>query len=166
MVSFDRILIDGLMLSAAFSVFVVSSLLINFRLWIQDLPPDIRSMVPPKTAEEKRKTVWLAIPLFVLVIGGPVVSIVMTQASDFNYSYPAAWLHAYLLWQVVNVWDLVVIDWIGSLFVNPAKPPIPGTEGAKGYRDYRFHFVGFLKGSAMGIATSALSAGIAILLLD
>jgi hypothetical protein len=37
---------------------------------------------------------------------------------------------------------------------------LPGTEGMAGYRDYRFHFVGFLKGlgfcAAGGLLVAAL----------
>lgn len=163
MIAFDRILIDGLVLSLVFTVVVVGSLKLNYRLWIQDFPPDIRAMVPPKTAAEKRQTVWVAIPLFLVILAGPLVSIALVERAGGDLGFLRAWLHAYLVWQVVNLWDMVIIDWIGFLFVNPARPPIPGTEGAKGYRDYLFHFVGFLKGSVMGVVLAAVPAALSLL---
>ena len=32
-----------------------------------------------------------------------------------------------------------------------SRPPIPGTEGAQGYKDYRFHARAFLKASVFGL---------------
>jgi hypothetical protein len=163
-IALERILTDGLVLSLAFTALVVGSLKLNYRLWIQDFPPDIRAMVPPKTGAEKRQTVLVAVPLFAIILTGPLVSVLLTEAAHGQLGFLRAWLHAYLVWQVVNVWDLLVLDWIGFLFVDPANPPIPGTAGAKGYRDYLFHFVGFLKGSAMGVVIAAVPAGLAMLL--
>jgi hypothetical protein len=41
---------------------------------------------------------------------------------------------------------------------------LPGTEGMAGYRDYRFHFLGFLKGlrfnAVVGLLIAILWAGI------
>jgi len=42
--------------------------------------------------------------------------------------------------------------------VDLDNPPIPGTAGAEGYRNYLFHFVGFLKGTAMGVPFAAVPA--------
>ncbi len=55
----------------------------------------------------------------------------------------------------MNVFDLAVIDWCGTLLIDPMNPPLAGTEGAKGYRDFMFHFIGFLKGSCEGSRTRA-----------
>lgn len=160
----ERILIDGFVLSLLFTAFVVGTLRWNYRIWIQDFPPDIRAMLPPKTDREKKLTMYMAIPMFLLVLGGPLVSLFLVEATGGGeLSFPGAWLHAYLVWQFVNVWDWLIIDWIGFCLVDPEKPPIPGTEGATGYRDYKFHFVGFLKGSVMGIVLAVPPAGLVLL---
>ena len=49
-------------------------------------------------------------------------------------------------------WDLVLIDWPYAYFVDPSRPPIPGTAGALGYKDYGFHARAFLKASAFSLA--------------
>ena len=165
MIFMERVLIDGLVLSAMFTAFVLGSLLWNYRLWIQDFPPDIRAMLPPKTAREKRLTAYLAVPMFLIVLGGPMISLLLVERElERAIGFLTAWLHAYLVWEVVNLWDLLVIDWIGLSFVDPENPPIPGTEGAAGYRNYRFHFIGFLKGCVMGIVIAAAPAGLVLLI--
>jgi hypothetical protein len=35
--------------------------------------------------------------------------------------------------------------------VDPRRPPIPGTEGAAGYRDFGFHARAFTKACAMSL---------------
>ena len=114
-------------------------------------------MLPPKTAEEKRLTKVIAVPFFSLLFGS-------LAFAAFRYGnsqgFWAMWLHVYLVWQVVNLFDLVVIDWCGTLLIDPMNPPFPETKGAKGYRDFMFHFVAFLKGSVMGIFLSLIITGV------
>jgi len=42
--------------------------------------------------------------------------------------------------------DLFFLDWMMFCKINPKFLIIPGTEGNKGYQDYKFHLIGFLKG--------------------
>ena len=67
-------------------------------------------------------------------------------------SFAEAFAHLYGVWMVVNVWDLALIDWPYAYFVNPDRPPIPGTAGARGYKDYSFHARAFLKASVLSLA--------------
>jgi hypothetical protein len=47
---------------------------------------------------------------------------------------------------VFNIYDLLILDWLLFCTIQPRAMILPGTEGMAGYRDYRFHFTGFLKG--------------------
>lgn len=67
---------------------------------------------------------------------------------------------------MMNLFDLVVIDWMGMHLIDPQNPPFPGAEGTHGYRDYRFHFIGFLRGSIMGIVLALIVSGIVWLLIS
>lgn len=120
-------------------------------------------MLPPKNVAEKRLTGLLAIPMVALMIGGPLVSVLLVESfSGRGLSFLDAWLHAYLVWQVVNLWDLVVVDIVGFALLDPDNPPIPGTAGAAGYRDFGFHAIGFVKGTVMGVVLAAAPAGLAM----
>lgn len=68
MLVIHRILIDGFVLSLLFSGFVIGTLRWNYRIWIQDFPPDIREMVPPKTKHEKKLSTMLAIPFAAMLL--------------------------------------------------------------------------------------------------
>jgi hypothetical protein len=67
-------------------------------------------------------------------------------------SFVRAFAHLYGVWTLVNLWDLVGIDWPYAFFMNPERPPIPGTAGARGYKDYGFHARASLKASVFGLA--------------
>ena len=65
----------------------------------------------------------------------------------------------FLLWTVVNLWDMLVLDILW--FCHDPRFVIPGTEDmAEDYHDYRFHIRGFCIGEALALVVCAL-AGLA-----
>jgi hypothetical protein len=156
------LLTDGALLTLVFSVFVISTLLWKPRMWIHDFPADIQALIPPKTADEQRLTRLMAVPFFVMLFGG--LGLTAARYGTAN-GFIGLFVHVYLVWQIVNLFDLLVIDWVGMSLVDPQNPPFPGTEGAQGYRDYLFHLVGFLKGSVMGLVLALVTAGVVWLLM-
>lgn len=157
------LLVDGAVLTVVFTTFVVGTLLWRPRLWLQDFPDDLQALIPPQTGAEKRLMAFLAVPW----IGLLVVGLIVTGARyGTEQGHWAMLVHVYLVWQVVNLFDLIVIDWGGMHLIDPQNPPFPRTENAPGYRNYRFHFVAFLKGSAIGIAMALLATTAAWILTD
>jgi tetrahydromethanopterin S-methyltransferase subunit B len=55
---------------------------------------------------------------------------------------------------VFNLFDLLIADWLVFVKIQPKAIVLPGTEGMAGYKDYAFHFRGFL----VGIVFSAVGA--------
>ncbi|MEM8984905.1 MAG: hypothetical protein AAGC71_17985 [Pseudomonadota bacterium] len=110
------------------------------------------------TGDEKRLAVVIGLIVVTIMLSVMVVS---TVQYGFAKGYLLAVLHAYLLFQIFNVFDMVVIDWGTLLLINPSNPPIAGTEDASGWRDYRFHALASLKGALLGIPFAASAAGVA-----
>ena len=162
MIDTSLLFTDGTVLTLIFSAIVVGSILWKPRIWLHDFPADIQAMLPPKTDAEKRLTRLIAVPFFVILFGG--LGLTAARYGTAN-GFAAMMLHVYLVWQIVNLIDLVVIDWGGMMLVDPQHPPFPGTEGAKGYRDFGFHLLGFVKGSVMGLVMAPVTAGVVWLLL-
>lgn len=152
-VTTGRILVDGLLACVPFSIVVWTSFTLTPRIWLHSLPPDIQAMAPPKTAAERRVTAWVA-PLVLMSFFG--VPILLTWRLHLEVvgglSFRDALTHLYGVWMVINLWDLVGIDWPYAYFVDPNRPPIPGTAGADGYKDYAFHLRSFLKASVFSLA--------------
>jgi hypothetical protein len=163
MINTSLLLTDGVIITLLFTVYVVGTLVWKPRIWLHDFPADLQALMQPKTDQEKRLTRLLAIPFFILLFGG----FGLTAARyGTTHGFMGMLLHVYLIWQMINIFDLVVIDWGGMHLINPQNPPYPGTEGAKGYRDYRFHFIGFLRGSVMGIVLALIISGIVWMLIS
>ncbi len=143
----NRIVIDGAVLSALATLVILLSLRTNPRIWLNDFPPDIRNAVPPKSDAEKRQSLRWGLPLFAILLGGPLVSCVLLErALPSPAGFPLLFLHAYAVAFIFNLVDLLIIDWLIICAMTPRWLVLAGTEGMAGYSDYRHHFRGFLVG--------------------
>ena len=166
MLDFNKLLIDCSILTAAFTPIVLLVGMKKPRLLLnkKDVPPDILAAVPPKTEEEKRQGVWLALPLLVIMIGGMLYS-TYTFGQQSGAGFLTLFLHALIVTLAISVFDLVVIDWLVLNTITPKWAVFPGTEGFAGYKDYGFHGRAHLKALPALVAGAAVAAGIVTLLL-
>lgn len=156
---------DLAILIVIFSAVVVGTVRWKPRIWLHDFPADIQALAPPKTAAEKRLTALIGTPFVLAFLGLPVLlawDLPVLLGADFNFQN--VWLYTYALFLGINLWDLVVLDWIGFTLIDPQRPPFPGTEGAAGWRNYAFHFYAFLKGCVLGLFIATFSAAVLMLL--
>jgi hypothetical protein len=79
-------------------------------------------------------------------------------------TFGVVFAHFAIMFGTFNVLDWVVLDW-GLVYWQPHFVVLPGTEGMAGYRNYWFHFRGFLIGIPIVLAGSALCAGIVSILV-
>ena len=75
-----------------------------------------------------------------------------------------AFVHLFVMLSVFNVVDLVLLDW-PLVAIVPRFMVLPGTEGSAGYKDYWFHFRGFLVGVVLILVASGLIAAVVAALL-
>ncbi len=148
MLDLSKMLLDGLILSTLASAFIVITLRLNPRIWLQDYPEDIQARVPPKTEQEKRFSLILGIPFLLLLVAGPLISTLALEARHPESAtfFPLA-VNAFGVAFVFNVVDWLILDWLMFCTLTPRFIVIPGTEGADGYKDYSYHFRGFLIGT-------------------
>ena len=59
-----------------------------------------------------------------------------------------------------NVVDLLIVDWLIVCTIRPKVIVPPGTENCAGWKDYGFHFKGFLHGSVYMSLFALVFAGI------
>jgi hypothetical protein len=136
----------ALLICIPFTVFALVTFWGRPRLWLHSLPADIGAMAGPKTEAEERATKWMLPPYLLILPGLSVASTVYSaQSAGVDLSFIGALVHIYLIWIIVHVYDFAVIDFAHALFIDPARPPIKGTEGAKGWKDMGFHFRSLLK---------------------
>ena len=87
-----------------------------------------------------------------------VIALIMAIALCFvNHAgnFLQGFLISYLIWLIVDWYDCFVIDWIWVC--HSKKLIIPGTEYLPDYyKDYRFHFIGSIKGMVIGLPVCLL----------
>jgi hypothetical protein len=161
MIDLSTSLIHGLFVCIPFTVFVAITFGKWPRLWLHSLPADIAAMAQPKTSQEKNVTKYVLLPVYLLILPGLSITSVFIVRGNANVelSFVSILVHLYCIWFVVHLWDLIIIDSIAMLIIDPQHPPIPGTEGARGWTDYNFHIRSFIRAvvmSALFVTPAAL----------
>ncbi len=159
----QQALIDGLLLSALLSVVILVTLRWNAESWLDDYPPDIREAFGPMSPEARRVKIVGGIAFLVVLVGVLARGLLqLSRAAGGELAFVDAFAYTFVVGQVFNLIDLVVIDWLIMVALQPSFIVLPGTEGMAGYRDYAFHFRAFLVGLTAGAVVSAVVAGIAV----
>jgi hypothetical protein len=166
MFSLQQALMDGVILSLVLSVLVIGSLYYNPRLWLQDYPKAIQEKVPPLTREEKRLRGFLLVPMLLIIIGIPLISTYGIKAANSgSIQFATAYAHAFVVTNLFNVFDAVVLDLLLLTFMRPKFATLPGAEGMEYlYRDWGMQLRNFLKGVVFCSVFSGIVAIIVVVL--
>lgn len=149
MFPFGQALVDGLLLSLVFGVIVIGSLRWNPRIWMQDFPEAIRATQPPLTPVEKRQKTLITVIFFAAIIGLPIWFNAQMRASmGADFTFQTSFVHTWLMFQIVNLFDAVVLDWLYIAVMKPRYLILPGSEGVveQALTDVRWHIGNYLKG--------------------
>ena len=143
---FNTALVYGLALSLVLTAIMIASGAIAADMWIGDYPPDIKERYGPMSPRAARLRPYIAVLFFVVVLLIPLLGLLALRAEVDDVPFGAAVAFSVVALLVFNTYDLIVLDWLFFCTIQPRMMILPGTEGMAGYRDYRFHFIGFLKG--------------------
>ena len=159
----DHTLLHGLALSLIASVFIIITFLINPRIWLQDYPQAIQDLIPPKDEKEKRLSLILGIPFLILLVVFPLFSTILLKNHNPDFSYFSLAFNAFGVAFAFNLVDWLLLDWLMFCTITPGFVVLPGSEGAAAYKDYWFHFRGFLIGTVFSIIAGLIIGGVALL---
>jgi len=73
-------------------------------------------------------------------------------------SFLGLFLYAFGIVWAFNIWDWLVLDWLIFCTITPKFFVIPGSEGNPAYKDYAFHFRGFLIGTVFSLVMGVIVA--------
>jgi hypothetical protein len=158
-----RALVNGAWLSVILTVIMFISGLIALDMWVGDYPPDVKEKYGPMSAKARRVRPLFAVLVFGAVLLIPILGLVALRTELGAVSFIPALVFGAIAVFVFNLYDLLILDWLLFCTIQPKSMVLPGTEGMAGYRDYRFHFIGFLKGLGFCAAGGLLISGIWLL---
>ena len=151
------LLIEGIILCAAFTlmVFIISrkpiNTLYNYSPRIQERVKSLdeyKNIIP--TQKNKLAAKLVACVLFVVIL-----SLILRFINGYT-TFPEAFGYGFLLWTIVNLWDVIVLDIIW--FCHDPRFVFKGTEDmVQDYHDYWFHIKGFFIGEVLALVICALS---------
>ncbi|HSB89544.1 MAG TPA: hypothetical protein VLD63_05915 [Anaerolineales bacterium] len=157
---FRTALLSGLVLSVTLTVLAVLSASVAADMWVGDYPPDIRQKYGPMSPRAARLRPLVAASFLVAVLVVILLGLVAVRARTNDVPFLPALTFSAVALLVFNTLDLLILDWLLFCTIQPRQMILPGTEGMAGYRDYRFHFIGFLKGLAFCGVGGLLTAGV------
>lgn len=157
----QSILLYGPVLSVALSAVIVGTLYCHPRLLLRSYPPAIKRRAGAQTAAERKKTAIVGLFFLPLLIGVPAVSTrLLERAQGGDIAFSDAFLNVFGIMTFFNAVDLLVIDGLLFCALTPKFLVIEGTEGMAEYKDFCFHFRGFVVGTLLTAAASLVMAGL------
>jgi hypothetical protein len=160
LINYPQLLTDSAIYIAIATVLLLGLVLHNPRLMLQDYPPAIKAIVPPKTDAEKRQSTLFGMPFLLALLVLPFIFVFRLDETSFL----GLFLHAFGVVWAFNIWDWLVLDWLLFCTITPKAFVVPGSEGHPAYKDYAFHFRGFLIGTVFSLVMALIVATAAYLL--
>lgn len=158
------ILVHGGAVALAASVLVFLALRRNPRLFLKHFPKKVREAQPPLSQAETAAGYVFALPLFLVLVGGPVIStLVAASGRGVPYDPVSLWVHAFLVGMVFNLFDWLVLDELVLGLGRPRWALPPGVTLADVMPfEHGQHFADFLKGVIFCAVVGLIASGIAI----
>ncbi len=155
-------LIYGAVLGGTTVILILAIMWWNPEILLREYPPDIRQAHGPMSSRARRQHIVASV-VFVAVFVGILVASYrhLAVTSGGQYTFRAAWMHTAVVLTTINLIDLIVVDWLIGIRLQPRMMILPGTQGLAGYDDVRFHVRGFLIGLAGTLAASPIIGAIA-----
>lgn len=155
-------LLWGTIFGVVFSIAMLIIGRVNAEMILNDYPPDVRAKFGPMS-EKTRKQANLASILLLAALGLVVVlGLGQLRKVTGELSFLNTLIVTTIIFQVWNLLDLVLLDWLLLMTLKPRFMILPGTEGMAGYSDYRFHFRKFLNGIVFTFILSGIVTVIAL----
>ena len=151
------IFIESILLFVLFTLmfFIMSRNPINT---LYNYPPKIQERV--KSLEEYKDSIpanknKIAAKLIACIMFVVILSLILRFINGCT-TFLAAFGYGFLLWTIVNLWDVIVLDIIW--FCHDPHFVFKGTEDmVNDYHDYWFHIKGFFVGEGLALVVCALS---------
>ncbi|MBE9469214.1 MAG: hypothetical protein IMY72_12950 [Bacteroidetes bacterium] len=138
------------------TIVIIGTQIYNARLWVDCYPKNIRKAIPKKTKKESQLKFLLGSPFMIAIIFMPILAAIETYKLPQN-NVLDIFLVVFGVEFLFNLYDLLVLDWLIFCFITPKYQILKGSEHLlHEYKNYKFHFIGFLKGIILGLIFSGI----------
>lgn len=157
----ESLIMESIIWSALWAFFVIISVRIFPFTIAHDYPEEVRNIANIQKPSSKQKLQGLLLGIIGLsIMFGLLIVFSLTHFNKQNLSFLNIFKYLWLICMTWNVIDLLIIDWLMICTFSVKLFVLPNTENCKGNRDYRFHFIGFLKGCITMTLTAFIFSGI------
>lgn len=150
----------------ALSVVLVAIMALSSRaardMWVDNYPPDVREKFGPMSPRALRLRPYVATAFFIAMVAVPLIGLALYRPATWEPTFVPSFVFGFLTLLTFNAFDLLVLDFLVFSTWQPRWIVLPGTEGMAGYRDYRFHLVGFSRGLVFCVLGGLVVALIAV----
>ena len=158
-------LVYGAILSVLMSALFLGGAMISPDVMLRGYPSDIKAKYGPISMKGERVRRPMAVLLFVILFGTIIMAFIQLARANGNVlTFLAAFVSTFMILSIFNLVDLLILDWLVFVTLQPKFVVLPGTEGLAGYKDYGFHFKAFLRGTALCLIAGLIIAGIAAMI--
>lgn len=106
-----------------------------------DYPEAIRERYGPKTDRDRAVTVVMSVLMAILMLGSPIIAMfALRDALGGTIGFLDGMVVGVIVFVLMNIFDLLIVDWLLFCTVQPSFFVLPGTRGMPEYRDYAFHW--------------------------
>ncbi len=162
---FRHALLFGALLTVGLAALMLASFVLAPDMWVGDYPSDIRRAYGEMSRRGRRLRPMIGVLFFGWVL--IVVGLAALRLRDLAPADPGFWAYAlvtFVTLMTFNTFDLLIADWLLFVAIQPRRIVLPGTEGLAGYKDYAFHFRGFLVGTLLSAAAGLVTGVVAVVL--
>lgn len=144
-ISVRLLLVDSLIMNVLLTVVVYGSIYANPLTWLSDYPPDVQAAAGAVGVPIGPKLVASLLSFVIIAGTARHLTVALRRQHGGRLDFVTAFIHHTILLLSFSVWDLVILDWLLFVTIQPSFVIVPGTEGLAGYQDYWFHLqVSFL----------------------
>jgi hypothetical protein len=161
--------IEAIVHGFIWSVIWVVSLLILAKFYphtlVHNYPKELQRLANVPVKGTRTSLILCSSVLYIAIFGYYMFSVIWTFRSG-SVHFIAVVNFSFIIFIVLNVFDLLILDWVFMCNIQPSIFVLEGTKGHKEYKNYVFHFIGFIKGTIIGAVCSLLFGSIAYLILN
>jgi hypothetical protein len=151
-------LVHGALLCAWMTFIVLASLRHDPRIWTDDAPKALQALLGPIPPESRRRRTWWGTVMLVGLVG--ISAHLMTTGIPYTASIWERLLATYVMFELFNLYDAIVLDIGVILLWAPEWAFVPGTRRHPSLLDWKFHVRAFLIGVVIGVPFAGIVVGI------